>query len=1089
MSPQVKQNLTVDNAGPSLELKVNTLEYGIARPVLSWSSELDSTNYYYLDLLISKSQNGKDWGEEKAIDVYGSKKYDLELDDNFIRVRLAYSNQQGQETLSSDSVIFDPVGALDFFGSYSFFNDSTGLSINQNTRVFGGVKGSISIVRPPNFDFNESSQFKLEYKNEAARSWSFVEINVPKKTSKTESEISFNFESTIDITSEGIPVLFKINFYDPRVGQRISREKTLSFEAVKPIQTVNSTTTNLPLNPKSSKKANLRYEIKTKISEAYFLNKQEGYNSELIHYFLDSEKYKETEFRDLSWQIFPDRKGFLYEAKEVDPGVPLGYFYPASISEILPCVNLIKDSDLVTQQVNLSWKVIDNFFDYNFFNNQLRIKTEELLVLIKYNNVIIVDDLSLNKENNYKNNSFVITLSRDFIDSTKLPHYDKIKLEDNNNDKLIVEIKSHKVVCSSPLSSQEYSFPKMMVPPEWNHILYDEYRNKNQDEGDFLNLPLDSKSLRGIRLPEESFKIFYSIENWSEKSTQGGSDVVYDTKILYKLISEASAIYLDPIREGTITYVQLPQTELNQVFLTAPDLKFPDPNIDPDNGKKAEGEVVLDEYGKIAGVKITDPGYGYSMFKTEADKREQNFVDFVPVVRSRFRIRSTNSGVTKQKLTPQNNSFSRLIASISGGTPLNQIGSNSLSTLNEEQEQIIKDYLTRNLGDDEVGDAGEETNHYDNLNDNSSNLSSLETLDPEWYKITVLYSDKNNNSIDEFKIYNSDIDQNINSLEDSDVSDQIQAAGTALDISNTDITEFTDPEAAGDGNLFSLDALPIFTDASAAISVFDPTAGPPSLTLLPLDVRSDAAPAYGALPNMLTRANSFFNRIVDGVNNLNQVRLMLPTVWGVDLIEQTTDWVRDAPAESPSLIDFQKTGEIVSNNRIESYNIPSNGRGIGARVERSVRVRSDNGLIQSTEKNQSMNITPVIHPWMADAIPDFYTKSFSRKYLALEVKRVEECDSFTPFQEGGVGILNGCGTSLEIPANTSVPDGRVVTKGIDLKFFNGGGISLQPYGTAKSFTFQYDGNNWCNTFSCASVSDVEYDFRYSNMYPAVLRIQ
>ena len=245
--------------------------------------------------------------------------------------------------------------------------------------------------------------------------------------------------------------------------------------------------------------------------------------------------------------------------------------------------------------------------------------------------------------------------------------FDKISLRDNNSNNLKIKIESHNVTFTTPLRNDTKSFKgNLLLPPKWTHILYDQFRDTNVDTGDdILKINLNAHSLRGIVLPEAGFKKNIHIKNWNLQAANGGS-YIQSTKISYKLTAEAKALYLDPIREGTIVYVQLPSSGLDDVFLIPPTLKLPKPNIDP-NGKTAEGEVVLDEYGKISGIKMTEPGFGYSMFKTESDKRDQTFVDYLPVVRSKFHVQSSNVNITKETLIPQNDSFSRLKASLKEG--------------------------------------------------------------------------------------------------------------------------------------------------------------------------------------------------------------------------------------------------------------------------------------------------------------------------------------------------------------------------------------------------------------------------------------
>ncbi len=945
-------------------------------------------------------------------------------------------------------------------------------------------------------------QTEYEFGKDPIILWSFspdqegVSLHVERENLSTG-----NFEA-----DESIDVWDKLKYtisLDPDKKTRVYLEVTDPNQNVISLSNYlvfNSLSTIAQANNPAPNQAALKYEITTTISESYFTMEYGArsgldIDTDLHHYFNDESKYKTIRYSDQTYDVFSPEdgnpKGFIYQSSSSEDNLS-GFFYPACISEILPCITLIPASGVNSKQVKLSWKIIDDFFDYKFLSNQLRVETNSLEVSVQYkdnNNVYqnIKQNIFLTKEKNYVSNFFEIVLEKNDIESSVVGLFDKISLRDNNSNNLKIKIESHNVTFTTPLRNDTKSFEgNLLLPPKWTHILYDQHRDTNVDtEDDILKINLNAHSLRGIVLPEAGFKKNIHIKNWNLQAANRGS-YIQSTKISYKLTAEAKALYLDPIREGTIVYVQLPSSGLDDVFLIPPTLMLPKPNIDP-NGKLAEGEVVLDEYGKISGIKMTDPGFGYSMFKTESDKRDQTFVDYLPVVRSKFHVQSSNVDITKETLIPQNDSFSRLKASLEGGVKLNQPNGNTLSVLNPEQETILKEYLDRTGADTSAEGDSETNNPYINKNNNSSNNVTIKSIDLEWYNISKLYADKSNDALEDLEIYNLSTDADISSVEDSTVKDEIEPAEVALDISNTDITEDGQLRKTGESSAFSLNFLPIFTDASAASSVFNPNAGPPWLTLLPLDKRSDGAAGYGALPNMLTRGDSFFNRIVDGINNLNQVRLMLPSIWAIDKVETRDKWLRDSTGstEPAELVTFQKQGEFTSNTKIDSYVIPSNGRGVGARVLRSVKKTNDG--ILSLELNQSMNITPMIHPWMEQAIPDFFTRSFNRKYLAFEVGRTEVCDSFMPYQENGVGVLNGCGTSVEIGPNISVPDGRIVTTSARLRFFNGGGISLQPYGSAVSLAFPY-GNGFCNTFSCASQTDLDFDFRYSNLYPAILNI-
>lgn len=1114
--PEVQGTAQIDDNGDSLKLNFERVGN---KYFVSWSVS-DPYKNFIVERGI-KEGNSISWTQEREenVDVYSDSSFTLK-ESEFTRVKLVTVNVDNTEELKSSGYFeFNPINPIieenltppevnkvstNFFDE--LYGTDYGLSISRVSGKFNVVKGTIKLKKPAGFNFSQIKNINLQYKTDGSSRWQANEMQIPSNYEEDSDSYSIKFENqVIDVNSQGITVYFKasliIDGYD---GEQETALEFLFFDALSPVPSLLRSNSSLSLDPKPIDQANLKYEIKTIISEGYFVNEYPpGHlddlpETDLYHFFLDETKVKNIKYSDQTFSVFRDQptsKGFIYQSESDSETDNLeGFFYPACVSEILPCISLIESDNTSSKQIKLSWKIIDNFFDYTFYFNALRVVTDYLKVDVQYkvnnNYETVKSGVVLTKENSYSSNFFVITLKA----SESLPHFSEIKVSDNQTDNLRILISEHKVTCSSPVRSDGYTFTKMLLPPSWSYIVYDRFVGSADRKSDnTIDISLDKKYLRGIKLPERGFKTFDVVQDWKEFD-KNGSSYTRTTKILFKLKSSAFANYLDPIREGTVTYVQLPSSGLDDVFVVPPTLTIGKPNIDPE-GKQATGEVVLDQYGKISGIRILDPGYGYSMFKTEELKRTQTFVDFIPVVRSRYHISSTNQGVSKTELVPQNESFARLKASISGGALLNQAGLNNGAGLDEVSKNLLDEYLKRTGQEDNVDQisntAPSTKNYYDSGPNASSNSVTIEKLDLEWYNISQLYSDKTSNPIDEFSIYNIDTDVNVESVADSSVSENISSSQSSLDIAVASPTEKTEG--------YSLNDLPVYTDASAAISVFNPGAAPPNLTLLPIDQRPEGSAAYGALPNMLTRADSFFNRLVDGINNLNKVRLIAPTVWGVNLKEVRTSWYTDSSGDSLENISFSRTGISITNTREEGYTIPSNGRGFGARVERSVRKRdlsldqnntfAQYGLsgvkIESTELNQSMNIQPLVHPWLQDAVPSFLQDSFSKNYLAYETRRVEICNSFLPYQENGFGILNGCGTSIQIQPNISVPDGKIVETLSGIKFFNGGTISLANYGEAKALTFPSKNGGFCNTFSCASISDVELDFKYSNLYPMI----
>jgi hypothetical protein len=769
----------------------------------------------------------------------------------------------------------------------------------------------------------------------------------------------------------------------------------------------------------------------------------------------------------------------------------------------------------------LFWKIIDDFYYYRFFENAVSVLTKDLQVSVQYYDGsvyrTIFDKVSLKIETgnyNEEENKFVLRLKRQNINQTYISLFDKISNVDNKTANLKIKIEKHDVTCTSPFRAVDYSFDKLLLPPEWNYLVYDEFigsNSRNYDDNT-ISFELDDYELRGIRLPERGFKKYDKIEGMAyvAQDNQGSATITQTTKTIYKLTSKAKAFYYDPVREGTITYINLP-VKPDEVFLIAPKVSLPAPNYDT-NGKQAEAEVQLNEYGKISGIKIIDPGYGYSMFKTKSDKRIQTFTDFTPIVKSTYQILQASRTDIPAFLKPVNPSFSRLKASLYGGKPLSQIGSND-AALDDEENAILQDYLSRNNIMEQNANAQVPNNAgaasvYINTNPNPEDGTSMAELDPAWYQISKLYIDKNINPLEDLSIYNEDTDAATPEIDDSSIPSTVNGSSSALEVSSSDVLNENFISTAKQGQTFSLDDLDIYTDASPAISIYDTAAAPPWLTLLPLESRADGAPAYGTLPNMLPRANSFFNRIVDAVNNLNEVRVILPMVWSIDFFRSYNDYyLQDDVADKNTIINFSTNGTKDSSTGQYSYYLPVNSI-LSVSAARSVgrtdlklqdlpaKVQTGPGVyIKSSEYSDSMSFTSMIHPWMQKAIPSSFVNSLKKKFLAIEIKTSYSCSSFEPYQENGVGFISCAGVFGDaypraIPANTNVPV-DVLSETRNFKFYSGGKISETASGTASALALPNGRKNTYQTFcseTCGTSTSTTLDFRYSNFYPSTIKI-
>ncbi len=1103
--PEHNSTVPIDNADASGEALVMKVSFSEKHNDFEITWNIKSIDAYLV--VIRYNFDGTVYSEQR-IDQPNETNYTYNLEQNYNLKFYIEISENGSVTKTSNEVIVSPKGLIfeggDQILTESIFGNIDGviydLRLRRKPRTFNIIDGLITFAKTTNFIYENIQSVDLYYRSAAETNWSKVEnfvyqrgTDVLGSQSKEVVGYTINFDNLqIDIPTEGLTLEFYVEIASKTLNPQTSSLKRLRFTPLSPTQSLTASNNSIALHPKPYKPAGLRYEVKSVISESYYeidegASQEAAAKKEFYHFFSDEDdfggiRYVKPDGPASAFTIDgEDQDGrFVYEA-EYGSGSEEnyeGFIYPASISEILPCINAIGSGE--QSQVKLSWKIIDDFFDYQLYAGQLRVVTTELKVNIKYYNGSSYDNLISGltlSSSNYisSSNTFVFIITKNDCED-HLDLFKKISVDDNATDNLVIEVVSHIVDCTvNGENLRTHKLDKLLLPPRWTHIVYDrfisDYSERNSDGT--LSLDIYSKKLRGIRLPDRGFKVFDTVKN---VKTSGTLDTY---KIIYKLTTQTNATYLDPIREGTVTYVDI-GSQPDNVFLIPPILNLPDPNIDP-FGRKAEGEVVLDEYGKIAGVRILEPGYGYSMFKTEADKRIQTFVDSVPVVKSSYKVLSSDSGIIRDVLNPVNSSFSDLKASIEGGRLLNNAGANQ-GALSAAQQAVLDDYKARNNIDvsDEENDSNNNiynTDVYANTLSDSYNSVSIEVLDPEWYDIVSLYKSKTLAPSDDFAIYNEDLDPASAGLDRSEVSDEIGSASNSTEIIDTDITNESQADLPDDGAVFSLNNLEVYTDASAASSVFKSSSVPPWLTIEPLEVRRDGAPAYGALPYMLTRASSFFNRISAGVNHLNKVRLILPSVWDTRTTKVTTKYIRANNLTGFELSQYNSENpDEIERNTVREHNYyPSNsGVGLGAQVARTVSVQ-EAGIV-SSEYNQSQVIYPKIHPWLKKSIPDIFTRKVDKNFLALQITHTTSCSFYKTS-----GLI--CGTSrISVPETANVPENRLDGPDRKIKIFNGGAIRLNSYGTSYNLNI-----GSCN-YNCGDSKDITLDFKYSNLYPYVLKI-
>ena len=1087
-------------------------------------------NYSSLQLICKflDENNNEIQSLKTIINVFGLESFSFYKDKIYkTSVELVATNKNGQ-----DSRKLEPIDKAN--NNLNIFEDQliSDFKISNTTNTYDQVDLSFYLNNIVGFNIDDLENISLYYKRKDYFDWKVLPLKNNyslKKNAANEVESYFYEQKNIKIErpADGGNFSFLIEAKVKNFKPSQSDVLSLYFDIISPSQQNTSSSTFQkadlvdPENP-----ASLRYEISTRFSQIYISTVRSSEISKenvlpFYSYFLNDKDFYKASTRLYDMQFNRNGKKFFYYDYQylINPSGPdtKGFFYPASVSEILPCI-LINELADQNQSVVLFWKINDNFFDYKFLNKNISVFTSYVKIKVQYKVNSSYEDLTkeiiLTKEQHFKvsEQKFILFLRRDAdILENRKTTFDSIQDNDNKTDNLRILILEHKVDCSLfQNGTKTFVFDKLMIPDNWNYIAYDKYipldsslRNSQTEK---INLNLNSFYLRGIRLPEKGFKRFDLLNEITTDSN--GFTLSYGARIMYKLASDFKAFYQDPIIEGTINTVEIPSFP-NDVFVTPPDLVLPPPNyVKIENGgTQAEGLVTLNEYGRINGIQIINPGKGYSFYTTALSKRQQTFTDLTPYVKTSYLIVGTNQNNNPSTLVIQNNSFDKqaLLASMRGGVRLASANSdkallnNSTSSLSELQNKKIDQYFQREISDNSF------------IQDNSSEpyqvvtpeieQISIGSLDEEWSIISQLYTNKNINPYEQSVIYSEDVDAGVSVIEDSAIKSDPVVSNEVTPITiNSEASQTS--SSGGSWKMFELSGLKVIPDGSAAVSLTSSSAAPPSMTLLPTSVRSDNMYGFGPLPNMLPRAE-MFNRFAMAVNNLNSVRVLAPFIWFLQHDRSATSWYKRITNENEfDIVNFSTQGtQLDETAPIGPIMLPINSA-LSVAAKRSVEKVNLTALqaqslglefagqhIVSREEGESYTFSASIHPSMNAAIPNYISNNITRKYLGIVTDSTSTCglvklpldSAGLPYQNCDDGSTRPFYSIKELPA-----DKTTVTT--TYKFFNSSNsLSLQPRGTAKALQIFINNNRTCGS-ACGDSSGQVVDFSYTNMFPAIIEL-
>ena len=520
-----------------------------------------------------------------------------------IKFKLTAQNKNGSAIKEIEPI---EVGTdqLNVFESSLFSN----FEIERPSNAYDLVNVKVTLLKLDTFNINDLESLELRYKRQDFLNDLFINLDFKSPSSRVDNKnesgniISYSFVfKNIQIKRPVIGGFF--NFYAKiRVKNfetQDSETKTLYFEDLSQSNSNLLPQGSFPNAVIKDKSTSLRYELLVKFSEIYISEKDivttsneikgNPYNA-FSHAFLDTKNFAGLSINNfLMNNSAGDAYLFYYEFNnELQSGETKGYFYPACVSEILPCiiVNKIEES---TDSLILFWKINNNFFSYSFFNNYVSVTTLSLKVKLQYKNSSgnyedLTSPFYIEESKHFDTSSqkFIVKIDKTQIKNITL--FNSVTESDNTNDNLKIVILSHETLCSTPgQATKQLTFDKLLIPHEWIYIAYDKYISRDPIVRDANNkkitLNIDDYSLRGIRLPEKGFKIFETVKvRKLERSNQTDFFTTEDLKILYKLSSEVSSFYSDPIIEGTINSIVLPKIP-DDVFLIAPTVNVPPPNL------------------------------------------------------------------------------------------------------------------------------------------------------------------------------------------------------------------------------------------------------------------------------------------------------------------------------------------------------------------------------------------------------------------------------------------------------------------------------------------------------------------------------
>lgn len=132
---------------------------------------------------------------------------------------------------------------------------------------------------------------------------------------------------------------------------------------------------------------------------------------------------------------------------------------------------------------------------------------------------------------------------------------------------------------------------------------------------------------------------------------------------------------------------------------------------------------------------------------------------------------------------------------------------------------------------------------------------------------------------------------------------------------------------------------------------------------------------------------------------------------------------------------------------------------------------------------------------MEKAFPEFYLRSYKRRFLGIVTEESFSCGSYAPYQDNVISYISCAGAHgdpyLKSTTAKDIPTDDVKSTIPRVEFFANGTVLAFPNGTARALSVRNGRKNgrqrFC-THNCGTASNKTIDFKYTNLYPGTVKV-